>query len=67
MIGGDPPTPVTVKMKVPFGVDERTVKVSVVDVFAGFGPKVLVVSDGKPATENVTSELKPFSGLIVTV
>ena len=54
VIGGDPPTPVTVKMKVPLGVDESTVKVSVVDVVAGFGLKVSVVPDGKPVTENVT-------------
>ena len=67
VIGGDPPTPVTVKMKVPLGVDESTVKVSVVDVIAGFGLKVSVVPDGKPVTENVTAELKPFTGLIVTV
>ncbi len=67
VIGGDPPTPVTVKMKVPLGVDELTVKVSFVDVVAGFGLKEPVVPDGKPATENVTPELKPFIGLIVTV
>jgi hypothetical protein len=51
----------------PLGVDELTVKVSVVDVVAGFGLKEPVVPDGKPATENVTAELKPFTGLIVTV
>ena len=67
VIGGVPPTPVTVKTKVPFGVDELTVKVSVVDIIAGFGLKEPVVSDGKPATENITVELKPFTGLIVTV
>jgi hypothetical protein len=67
VIGGDPPTPVTVKTKVPRGVDELTVKVSVVDVVAGFGLKEPVVPEGKPATENVTAELKPFTRLIVTV
>ena len=51
----------------PLGVVERTVKVSVVDVVAGFGLKEPVVPDGKPATENVTAELKPFTGLIVTI
>ena len=51
----------------PLGVDELTVRVSVVDVVAGFGMKESVVPDGKPATENVTSELKPLIGLIVTV
>jgi len=54
-------------MKVPLGVDESTVKVSVVNVIAEFGLKVPVVPDGKPATENVTVEVKPFTGLIVTV
>jgi len=67
VIGRDTPTPVTVKMKVPLGVDESTVKVSVVNVIAEFGLKVPVVPDGKPATENVTAELKPFTGMIVTV
>jgi hypothetical protein len=52
---------------VPLGVDELTVKVSVVDIVVGFGLKEPVVPDGKPGTENVTAELKPFTALIVTV
>jgi len=51
---------------VPLGVDEVTVKVSVVDVVAGFGLKEPVVPDGKSATENVTAEVKPFIGLMLT-
>jgi hypothetical protein len=52
---------------VPLAVDELTVRVSVEEVVAGFGLKLPVVPEGKPLTENVTAELKPLVGLIVTV
>ena len=36
-------------------------------VVAGFGLKAPVVPVGRPVTEKDTAELKPFTGLMVTV
>jgi hypothetical protein len=41
--------------------------VSVVVVVPGFGMKVPVAPDGRPATVKVTGELKPLLRLIVTL
>ena len=51
----------------PFAVDEPTVRVRVEVVVEGFGLNAPVVPVGKPVTENVTGELKPFVGFTVTV
>jgi hypothetical protein len=48
-------------------VVEATVRVSVEDVVAGFGLKAPVVPEGRPLTENVTAELNPLVGLMITV
>jgi hypothetical protein len=64
---GLPPVPVTVKVYVPFEVEELTVNVKVDEVVAGFGLKLPVAPAGRPLTERVTDELKPPVRVIVAV
>ncbi len=56
-----------VTVDVPVAAVALADRVSVVVLVEGFGLKAAVTPVGKPEAENVTSELNPFSGLIVTV
>ena len=67
MIVGVPPEPVTVSVKVPRGELDGTLTVIVDEVVVGFGLKEAVTPEGRPLTERLTGELKPFVGLTVIV
>ena len=54
-------------VKVPRGELDGTLTVIVDVVVVGFGLKEAVTPEGRPLTERLTGELKPFVGLTVTV
>jgi len=56
-----PLVPVTVKVKVPRGVEEdvRIARVELFDALTGLGLKVAVEPEGSPAIESATSPAKP--------
>lgn len=63
-----PPDPVMVSVKVPVGVPERVLTLSVDDPpVAGFGEKLAVVAPGRPPMLRDTPLAKPFKGLMVIV
>ena len=62
-----PDLPVIVTVDVPVAAVALAERVRVVVLVAGFGLNAAVTPVGKPEAENVTFELNPFSGLIVTV
>jgi hypothetical protein len=68
-----PPAAVTVSVEIPVGVEPDVVTVSfdvtlaVDEIVTGFGTSVAVVAAGLPATDRVTSPVKPPAGVMVSV
>jgi hypothetical protein len=62
-----PLVPVTVNMKLPRGVIDDGVMVSVEVAVAGSVEKLEVAPAGTPLTVRFTALAKPFDGVIVTV
>lgn len=60
-----PDVPVIVTVDVPVVAVALAVRVSVLVLVPGFGLNAAVTPVGNPDAENVTSESKPFNGVIV--